>query len=81
MKTQLKTLYDSVKRSEDCSAKENFTLPKLMINEFDVEQIWQQIEIQNQFICGKLGERLSSYYLNDNQVPSSQSGKNGQLAS
>lgn len=61
MKSALKSLYDQAKKLETYPSKENHTIPKLIINEFDLEQIWQQIEIQNQFVSEKLEKHLLAF--------------------
>ncbi|KAI8425823.1 hypothetical protein MSG28_011598 [Choristoneura fumiferana] len=45
----VKTLYDFTKSEEQCSRKKNkgAALPKLIVKDFDEEQIWQEIELQN----------------------------------
>lgn len=61
----MKKVYDLTKQTENTSSKDNFTLPNLVIDNFDLEQIWQQIELQNQFICKELGDRLTEYVKNN----------------
>lgn len=67
MKSALKLLYDQTKRLETYPVKENHTIPKLIINGFDVEQIWQQIEIQNQFVSERLEKHVLAFD-NENQA-------------
>lgn len=45
----VKTLYDYTKSEEQSHKKKNKSaaLPKLIVKDFDEEQIWQQIELQN----------------------------------
>lgn len=48
IKNLVKSLYDYTKSQENSGKKEKkSTLPELIINDFDEEQIWQQIELQN----------------------------------
>lgn len=48
IKNLVKSLYDFTKSQENSGKKEKkSTLPGLIINDFDEEQIWQQIELQN----------------------------------
>ncbi|KAK9886725.1 hypothetical protein WA026_017642 [Henosepilachna vigintioctopunctata] len=49
IKQNLKVLYDHCKVKDITSSTSN-TLPKLLIDNFDNEQIWQQIDLQNDFI-------------------------------
>lgn len=59
VKSQLKSVYDLTKRLEDY--RNQNTLSKLIISDFDDEQIWQQIEIQNEFAYLELRKRLVMY--------------------
>ncbi|XP_065210752.1 U3 small nucleolar ribonucleoprotein protein MPP10 [Planococcus citri] len=70
IKPLLKQLYDLTKQTEDVVEKDKPTLPNLVIKDFDTEQIWQQIELQNQFIADKLSSRFTEYVSNNNVVPS-----------
>ncbi|CAK1546618.1 unnamed protein product [Leptosia nina] len=51
IKDLVKTLYDFTKSQETKNKKKNklkgIALPKMIVDEFDEEQIWQQIELQN----------------------------------
>ncbi|KAK7869389.1 hypothetical protein R5R35_000693 [Gryllus longicercus] len=46
IKDLLKTVYDFTKNQEDSDQNQN-ALPKLVIKDFDDEQIWQELELQN----------------------------------
>jgi hypothetical protein len=59
IKSQLKSVYDLAKKFED--HRDQNTVSKLIINDFDDEQIWQQIEIQNKFALPELEKRLTVY--------------------
>ncbi|ELU13334.1 hypothetical protein CAPTEDRAFT_91042, partial [Capitella teleta] len=41
-----KTLYDYLKTTED-ETQRGDTLPELLVKNFDDEQIWQEVELQN----------------------------------
>lgn len=43
----LKQLYDFTKLSEVELKNSDDSLPELIVNEFDEEQIWQELELQN----------------------------------
>ncbi|XP_046974082.1 U3 small nucleolar ribonucleoprotein protein MPP10 [Vanessa cardui] len=48
IKNLVKSLYDFTKSQEqDSKTKQSQALKKIIVNDFDEEQIWQQIEIQN----------------------------------
>ncbi|XP_026493569.2 U3 small nucleolar ribonucleoprotein protein MPP10 [Vanessa tameamea] len=48
IKNLVKSLYDFTKSQEqENKTKQNQALKKIIVNDFDEEQIWQQIEIQN----------------------------------
>lgn len=51
IKECLKETYDFIKNNE--TTKTSNTLPALIVENFDVEQIWQQIELQNDEILAK----------------------------
>lgn len=52
IKTNLKYLYDNIKENE-IKKTENNALPTLIIDSFDNEQIWQEVELQNNYILEK----------------------------
>ena len=58
-KILLKVLYDASKtgESDNAQASRN-TLPELIINEFDEEQVWTAIELQNEFVKDDCVSRL-----------------------
>lgn len=71
----MKNIYDLSKTSENASPgkappKSNATLKKLIINKLDEEQIWQQLEIQNNFKNPEF-LRLTSVILNANEKQNS----------
>ena len=51
-KRNTKRLYDTIKCDEDSS--ENDALPELIIDNFDDEQIWQELELQNDDLVNRL---------------------------
>ena len=62
-KVYTKVLYDVTKLIETNPSK--LTLPELIIEDFDPEQIWAGIEIQNQEKYAKLESKFSSLQLED----------------
>jgi len=58
-KILLKVLYDASKTGESDNAQAlRNTLPELIINEFDEEQVWTAIELQNEFVKDDCVSRL-----------------------
>lgn len=47
VKNLIKTLYDFTKSQDEGGKKKNDALPHLLVDDFDEEQIWQQVELQN----------------------------------
>ncbi|XP_013174673.1 PREDICTED: U3 small nucleolar ribonucleoprotein protein MPP10 [Papilio xuthus] len=47
VKNLIKTLYDFTKSEEEGIKQKNKALPHLLVDDFDEEQIWQQVELQN----------------------------------
>ncbi|KPI95233.1 U3 small nucleolar ribonucleoprotein MPP10 [Papilio xuthus] len=47
VKNLIKTLYDFTKSEEEGIKQNNKALPHLLVDDFDEEQIWQQVELQN----------------------------------
>ncbi|XKL67077.1 hypothetical protein PGB90_010497 [Kerria lacca] len=71
----LKQSYDTTKSLENSLKNKNVTLQKLIIKDFDTEQIWQQLELQNQTVYDNLQQEICSYNTefnsisNENQKP------------
>ncbi|KAF5298859.1 hypothetical protein FQA39_LY11671 [Lamprigera yunnana] len=62
----LKLTYDFSKKGE--SESKSDALPELIIQHFDLEQIWQQLELQNNFILKRSTESTSKLVINKNQL-------------
>lgn len=56
----MKQCYDYSKLLEGRSEAPTFTLSKLLVTNFDAEQIWQQIELQDTFVCDKLDQEIET---------------------
>ncbi|XP_066995548.2 U3 small nucleolar ribonucleoprotein protein MPP10 [Anabrus simplex] len=71
LKHLLKNLYDYTKRSE-CVSSSNFSngsaLPELVIKHFDEEQIWQELELQNDDICNRFISDVSQLVARKDKV-------------
>lgn len=56
-----------VKRSYDTSKsiernrKSSETVAKLLVNNFDTDQIWEQIQLQNNYITNELTDKIQHY--------------------
>ncbi|CAH0391136.1 unnamed protein product [Bemisia tabaci] len=62
VKQLVKNSYDLTKTLEENTAVENKeSLPELLIEGFDTEQIWQQLELQNQPVLKSLISAISSF--------------------
>lgn len=59
-KNLVKQCYDNSKSLENQSEVPTFTLPKLLVDNFDAEQVWQQVELQNTFVCDRLDHEISA---------------------
>eukprot|EP00727_Mastigamoeba_balamuthi_P014416 m51a1_g96 putative U3 small nucleolar ribonucleoprotein protein (640) ;mRNA; f:298831-301069 len=57
LRTAAKTLYDNAKKSESCKTQ---ALPQLLLEGFDDEQVWQQIELLNKPVIRNLEKRVES---------------------
>ena len=60
-----KVLYDVGKLSEDSDAK---TLPELLINNFDEEQVWAGLQLQNSERISEWKRKLSRLNLEDSNI-------------
>ncbi|XP_072392929.1 U3 small nucleolar ribonucleoprotein protein MPP10 [Diabrotica undecimpunctata] len=68
IKVNLKKFYDFSK-SQEKKLNNSKGLPQLLINGFDIEQIWQEIELQNSSVLSKSLSNLPKYIINrDNLV-------------
>ncbi|KAK9694333.1 Mpp10 protein [Popillia japonica] len=63
----VKNAYDFTKLEEENTRKSQ-ALPELIIENFDLEQIWQQIELQNEDLLNKSVIRVSKYVVNKNRL-------------
>lgn len=53
---------------EEENTRKSQALPELIIENFDLEQIWQQIELQNEDLLNKSVIRVSKYAVNKNRL-------------
>jgi U3 small nucleolar RNA-associated protein MPP10 len=60
IKKTVKCSYDFLKQNEDDSQL-NEALPELIIKDFDDEQIWQELELQNEPTVNNFVENISSF--------------------
>lgn len=67
VKHSLKRSYDYAKLHEPPSKKSN-ALPELIVDNFDLEQIWQQIELQNEEVLDKNVIHISKVLANRNML-------------
>lgn len=65
VKNSLKCSYDFTKSEEPPSKKSN-ALPELIVENFDLEQIWQQIELQNEEVLDRNITQTSRVLTNKN---------------
>ncbi|KAM3957196.1 U3 small nucleolar ribonucleoprotein MPP10 [Aphomia sociella] len=69
IKNLVKSLYDYTKNEESkTKGKKNSALPNLIIQDFDEEQIWQQIELQNTECCDQLVWEVANIVSNKEQL-------------
>lgn len=66
----MKQSYDTTKSLENSLKNKNVTLQKLIIKDFDTEQIWQQLELQNQTVYDNLQQEICSYNTEFNSISS-----------
>ncbi|XP_050302751.1 U3 small nucleolar ribonucleoprotein protein MPP10 [Anthonomus grandis grandis] len=67
LQTHLKSLYDFTK-SEEPKKPPGQSLKRLLIDNFDLEQIWQQVELQNEDTISHALEEVSSLLVNKNNL-------------
>lgn len=64
--TLLKQLYDTTKNIElKADDTEDNTLPELIVKDFDEEQIWQELELQNSVRFKLLANTIKKFTNND----------------
>ncbi|KAI4468993.1 u3 small nucleolar ribonucleoprotein mpp10 [Holotrichia oblita] len=63
----VKNAYDFTKLEEENTRKSQ-ALPELIIENFDLEQIWQQLELQNEDLLNKSLIRVSKFAVNKNRL-------------
>jgi U3 small nucleolar RNA-associated protein MPP10 len=62
----LKLLYDTTKKVEiKTNDVEDDTLPELIVEDFDEEQIWQELELQNSARLKLLANTIKKFSNND----------------
>lgn len=62
----LKRLYDATKKIETkIDNTEDDALPELIVEDFDEEQIWQELELQNSVRCKFLANTIKKFTKND----------------
>ncbi|KRT86003.1 hypothetical protein AMK59_2115 [Oryctes borbonicus] len=67
IKLFVKDSYDFMKTEEDKIEKSQ-ALPELIIEDFDLEQIWQQIELQNEDLLNKSVVTVSKFVVSKSQL-------------
>lgn len=67
IKSSLKETYDYFK-SEEKTVKKSSALPELILRNFDLEQIWQQIELQNESTLSHFITNVSKLVVGKNQL-------------
>ncbi|CAH0550638.1 unnamed protein product [Brassicogethes aeneus] len=67
LKNNLKNAYDTAKSEEIKSTKSN-SLPELIIKHFDLEQIWQQLELQNDSVLTRSLNNVSKVLVNKEKL-------------
>ncbi|GJQ66594.1 hypothetical protein Trydic_g4570 [Trypoxylus dichotomus] len=67
IKLYIKDLYDFMKNEEKKTEKTQ-ALPELIIEDFDLEQIWQQIELQNEDLLNKSVATVSKFVVSKDQL-------------
>ncbi|XP_054278716.1 U3 small nucleolar ribonucleoprotein protein MPP10 [Macrosteles quadrilineatus] len=66
IKTLIKDIYDFTKNKEESKSKN--ALPKLIIEQFDDEQIWQELELQNNIVADHTIENVSQFAVKRDQL-------------
>lgn len=77
LKDSLKKSYDYTKQQEIKALKSN-ALPKLIVKNFDIEQIWQQIELQNDTVLTRSLTNVSKLIVGKNRLVFNKENKNDQ---
>ncbi|XP_068624727.1 U3 small nucleolar ribonucleoprotein protein MPP10 [Battus philenor] len=68
VKNLIKTLYDITKAEEEVVKGNNDVLPYLLVEDFDEEQIWQQVELQNSQCWDRLVWEVANCISNKNDL-------------
>ncbi|XP_046580167.1 U3 small nucleolar ribonucleoprotein protein MPP10-like [Haliotis rubra] len=66
LRTATKAVYDFAKNQESDCTSDKGVLPRLIVKDFDEEQIWQEIELQNTHSVKKLLVAVSEVLVKKN---------------